>query len=270
MSGLKLTLKKSPTRRLIADGLSADRLLGRSVREVEFTKLSWVEPSLDTGSTIGDWFRVETTSPATTTCVCIEGDLARFDRVAAFQSSGNLHVDGDVGDLLGCGMKGGIVIVGGNAGSRTAAAAPGSRTGMQGGRLEIQGDVGDELASRMRRGEVFIAGNAGDYVAGNLIAGTVMVAGSVGEQPAFGMRRGSLLLGEAHSMSVKGSQVSRFEGLVGRFSSPIPASKLWMRLVSRPHHAATVELIQRFGVENALVCRGDRAVGGQGEILWIA
>jgi formylmethanofuran dehydrogenase subunit C len=65
---------------------------------------------------------------------------------------------------------------------------------MNGGMVIVGGDAGSRAGDRMRRGVIAIAGNAGGHAGSRMIAGTLMVMGKgVGEFPGFGMKRGTLI-----------------------------------------------------------------------------
>jgi formylmethanofuran dehydrogenase subunit C len=65
--------------------------------------------------------------------------------------------------------------------------------GMRGGTLVVRGNAGARLADRMRRGTVAVFGDAGDFMASRMVAGTIALGGSCGLHPAWGMRRGSIV-----------------------------------------------------------------------------
>jgi len=115
------------------------------------------------------------------------GDFSRVHRVGAGLAAGS------AGDWLACEMTGGAVHVGGRCGDNAAAALPGSPLGMRGGMVIVAGDAGGLAGARMRRGVLAIGGACGAAAAFEMRAGTVVVAGAVGAHPAAGMRRGSLV-----------------------------------------------------------------------------
>jgi formylmethanofuran dehydrogenase subunit C len=121
--------------------------------------------------------------------VRVEGDAGRH--VGSEMSGGEIHVSGSAGDCLGGEMKGGLIHVRGRAGDLVGAAYRGSRHGMTGGTILVHGLVGDEAGHTMRRG-LLATGGCGDFVALNMIAGTILVFGPCGARPAAGMRRGTL------------------------------------------------------------------------------
>ncbi|TWU49741.1 GltB/FmdC/FwdC-like GXGXG domain-containing protein [Rubripirellula reticaptiva] len=184
--------------------------------------------------TIGDWFDVQDSDGPDT--VELRGDLRRFDHIGAALSSGELKVVGDAGNFLG-------------------GAADGKRLGMSGGRIVITGNVGDYAGHRMRRGEIWICGNVGRFAAAHMVAGTIVIAGKIGHDFAIGMRRGSLIVSQMPILAD------------GRFSDPVESDFLIASLIAPPETGHLVEFWSRLQDQQVSTRRGDRAVGGQGEIV---
>jgi formylmethanofuran dehydrogenase subunit C len=170
-------------------------------------------PAGRTGVPLAEWFDVvsraeDDASPR----LRLEGDLSRFDFVAAGLDAGMLEVDGPVGDCLGmemsagqlkvhgaardlagCAMRGGLLEVLGDVGDFAAGALPGEMDGMRGGTLVVHGDAGARTADRLRRGTVVVFGDAGDFLASRMVAGTVALGRRCGAHAGWGMRRGSIV-----------------------------------------------------------------------------
>ena len=91
-------------------------------------------------------------------------------------------------------MANGTLTINGNVGDFLGGAIIGERKGMRGGLVIVKGNAGDRVGDQMRRGIILIEGNAGQYCASRMLAGTIGVLGKVGEYLGFGMRRGTLLL----------------------------------------------------------------------------
>ena len=72
----------------------------------------------------------------------------------------------------------------------------GETLGMRGGVLTIGGNAGSLLGERMRRGLVIVGGDAGDYAGGRMVAGTILFKRRVGRDAGYGLRRGSLIFVE--------------------------------------------------------------------------
>jgi len=70
-------------------------------------------------------------------------------------------------------MRGGRIRIRGSAGSRLGSAVPGSQRGMRGGVILVDGDAGDEVGAVMRRGLIVVGGRCGEFAAAGAIAGSV-------------------------------------------------------------------------------------------------
>lgn len=162
---------------------------------------------------LGEWFQVMAQADsAASPALRLEGDLSRFDCVAAGLAAGSVVVQGAVGDgvglgmsagvvtvqghardLAGCAMRGGTLEIQGDVGDLAASAMPGEPFGMSGGTLLVRGNAGARLADCMRRGTVAVHGNAGEFLASRLVAGTVAIGGRCGAHAGWAMRRGSVI-----------------------------------------------------------------------------
>jgi formylmethanofuran dehydrogenase subunit C len=121
----------------------------------------------------------------------VTGPVGRH--AAESMRGGRLDVAGAAGDWLAAEMSGGEVHVAGNAGDNVAGALAGSPTGMRGGLVVVGGDAGSLVGARLRRGIVAIAGDCGAAPGFEMRAGTVVIGGRVGGCPGLGMRRGSIV-----------------------------------------------------------------------------
>ncbi len=192
---------------------------------------------------LGDLFRVSSrTTAGDVDRIVMEGDFKRFHHIAAGHRQGEFIVEGSVGNMLG-----------GPAGN--------CQMGMQGGRVDVRGDAGNNAGHRMRRGILVVGGNVGRLVASHMIAGTLVVGGTVGEKAAYAMRRGTLIV--STSLDLKSP----------RFSPPnqtfTPFWAVFCKSVL-PHlvaGSAAAELVRQLESGYVETRRGDRAVGGQGEIV---
>ena len=124
--------------------------------------------------------------------IVVDGD-AGHDTGRAMRS-GIIEIRGNAGDNTGSGMCGGRLSIDGNVGARTGGPAAGERRGQQGGLIHIRGNTGVRAGERMRRGLMVIEGDCGDLLGHRMIAGTLYVGGQAGELAGHGMRRGTLLL----------------------------------------------------------------------------
>jgi formylmethanofuran dehydrogenase subunit C len=183
----------------------------------------------------------------------IEGGAG--DYLGALMTTGEIHCTGDAGMFAACEMAGGRLLVEGNVGDFVASALPGSMDGMRGGEVIVRGDAGERLGDRMRRGLLAVLGNAGNFAASRLVAGTVAIGGSIGAHPAFGMRRGTLVLAQVQP------------DLLPTFVPSVHDITVFWRLLSRQlaplgdlFEGLTARMPQRFV--------GDLAVDGKGEVFF--
>ena len=93
-------------------------------------------------------------------------------------------------------MAGGSIAIAGDAGERAGGINVGETLGMRGGVLTIGGNAGSLLGERMRRCLVIVCGDAGDYAGGRMVAGTILLKRRAGANAGFGLRRGTLIFVE--------------------------------------------------------------------------
>src|SRR5204863_432795 len=77
----------------------------------------------------------------------------------------------------------------------------GEVSGMRGGVVIVRGDAGARAGDKLRRGTIIIEGNAGDHAGSRMIAGTLIVRGAAGALPGYLMNRGTVVLGTSASLS---------------------------------------------------------------------
>jgi formylmethanofuran--tetrahydromethanopterin N-formyltransferase len=125
-------------------------------------------------------------------------NLPPLDGIGAGMRGGTLVIEGDAGNDLGASMKGGVIRVTGSAGDRVGGPAVGSDRGMTGGEIFIDGSAGRHVGYYMRRGLIAVRGDAGPSAGYRMLAGTIIIGGSAADHPALEARRGTvLLLGDA-------------------------------------------------------------------------
>ncbi|MBA4019101.1 MAG: formylmethanofuran dehydrogenase subunit C [Pirellula sp.] len=202
---LTLTYQNHSSIPVEVEGIVPEALRGRSVAEIERTKILHGNREVP----LAELFRVS--GSAEDEQITFVGDLAGVHWIGAKQrlgvirvegdagrhlgselDGGTIHVSGDAGDFPGTEMRSGLIHVRGSVGNLAGGAYRGSARGMTGGTLLIGGDAGHEVGSTMRRGLIAVGGNVGDLAAFNMIAGTVLVMGAAGQRAAAGMRRGTL------------------------------------------------------------------------------
>ena len=206
MSALTFTLKKDLTQRLDVSPLTPDTLTEKSAKDIA-TTLLWYgkqqvradeafditgddanniafKNSSDKLDYIGSHMKFGS--------ITIEGNAGNY---LGFQMrNGDITLNGNALDFAACGMAKGTLTINGDVGDFLGGAIIGERRGMRGGLVIIKGNAGDRVGDQMRRGIILIEGNVGQYCASRMLAGTIGVLGNVGEYIGFGMRRGTLLL----------------------------------------------------------------------------
>lgn len=127
----------------------------------------------------------------------VRGPLGHY--AFAYNLAADARVDGDVGNGVGEGMRGGSVRVRGNAGIGLGVA-------MRGGTLAVYGVAGDRVGAAMIGGEVLTRGDVGADVGVGARGGTILIGGDCG--PRLGDPQGSLII------FLRGQAVSLAPGMV--------------------------------------------------------
>src|SRR5918992_563995 len=159
---LTLTLREAPAVPLQAEVLCPDRLAGASRSEIEALPV-WHG---NERTRVGEFFAVSGSGDD----VRLEGDLSRVKLVGA-----------------------GMLVVRGSAGCRLGGVHPGERAGMRGGEIVVAGDAGAQAGAGLRRGLIAVAGRVGDAAGLRMLAGTIVALGGLGPRAGAGMRRGSIV-----------------------------------------------------------------------------
>lgn len=125
--------------------------------------------------------------------IVVHGDAGAF--LGSGMSGGLIEVRGACGAYAATGMSGGELRVDRDAGDYLGAALPGERLGMRGGNVVVRGNAGTRVGERMRGGLILVNGQAGASCAARMIAGTVVARNGAGAGVGRGMRRGTVVLG---------------------------------------------------------------------------
>ncbi len=236
-------------------------------------------PLGNSSAEVGELFDVE--GDASDGNLLMEGDLRAVRSIGAGGSSGRIAVRGDVGPRAGLGMSGGEVTVegsvgpwagaemsggflriAGDAGHGLGAALPGSGKGMTEGVILVGGAAGNDVGLAMRRGLIAVGGGVGVGAGRWMIAGSLFFFGRAGPMVGMGMKRGTIALFGQHDGPDHG--VLPTFAPAGRDRPPFLT--IYLRQLAR----------WGFPVPPAVLAgplaryNGDRADGGQGEILvWV-
>ena len=206
MSALTFLLKETPRQRVDLSPLTPDFLKGKSPVEITAIELACGNSRLRVGelfslsgedasrlvikNSCGKLDRIG--QAMTTGSITVHGNAGAYLGFA--MKNGGITVHGSVGAYAASGMTSGLLHIRGNADDFLAASIPGERYGMKGGTVIVSGNAGDRVGDHMRRGAVLIEGDAGDFCASRMLAGTIAVLGKAAGFAGQGMKRGSLLL----------------------------------------------------------------------------
>ncbi|MDP3087361.1 MAG: formylmethanofuran dehydrogenase subunit C [Methylotenera sp.] len=183
--------------------------------------------------------------------ITLEGDAGAY--LGFGLKNGIIHCKGNAQAFAACNMVSGLLKIDGNAGDFLGGASPGLRKGMRGGTVIVKGNAGDRAGDQMRRGLILIEGNAGDYCASRMIAGTIGILGNVGDYACFNMKRGTLMLTKLPKLhaSIQDCGMHTLPFLNLMFKSFKPFNTRFSKIETKR--------VQRFV--------GDAACNGNGEIL---
>ncbi|MGA8170677.1 MAG: formylmethanofuran dehydrogenase subunit C [Methylocystis sp.] len=266
MKPLLFALRQEPSQRLDLSGLTPDRLVGRTQKEIESIAIGTTKVD----ARVGDVFKVRVGDPHVTH---FEGGSERFDLLGAKLLPGfEIHVEGDVGAQLARGAQGGTIAVAGDAGAFVASGMTGGHiaihgdcgdflgaplageiAGMAGGRVVVGGNVGERAGDRLRRGIIIVEGDAGADLGSRAIAGTIIALGVVAGRIGYLNKRASLVLAQGGDFGPTYVDCGAHHFTFARLFSRALAedSRRASRLLSQK--------LRRFA--------GDTAVYGKGEIL---
>lgn len=205
MSGWRLTLRHAPALRVdlrgvlpaTLGGLSAAQIgqvtVGHGASRVPLGEFFAVQADDDDALVFdGDLSRVDRVGwQMAGGRLTVHGPAGHY--AGGCMTGGELQVHGPVGLLAACEMAGGLLTIDGDAGDFAASTLPGSMDGMRGGTLLVKGNAGERFGDRMRRGTALVFGDAGDFLASRMVAGTIAIGGQAGAHAGYGMRRGSLV-----------------------------------------------------------------------------
>jgi len=263
---LLFALRQEPEQRLDLSKLTPDRLVGRSLKEIEAIAIGTTKVDVK----VGDIFKLRAGDPQ---ALHFEGGSERFDLLGAKLLPGfTIRVEGDVGAQLGRGAQGGTITIAGDAGPYVASGMTGGHiaidgdagdflagplageiAGMAGGRVVVRGSVGAWAGDRLRRGIIVVEGDAGADLGARAIAGTIIALGKTQGRVGYLNKRASLVLAHAQDFGPT---------YVDCGAHHFAFAKLFARALTEDSRRASRLLSQSLRRH-----AGDTAVYGKGEIL---
>jgi formylmethanofuran dehydrogenase subunit C len=208
MTALTFSLKKPLQFSVNCTALTPSNLQGKSIHEIASTVIIYGNQNVTVGDLFdisgkdAHHFCFKNTSDKLEHLganlaggsITIEGNAGAYLGFA--MTNGEIHCHGNTADFAACNMAGGLLKIDGNVGHFLGGASPGLRKGMRGGTVIVKGNAGERTGDLMRRGLILIEGNVGDYCGSRMIAGTIGVLGNMGKYAAYNMQRGTLLFAQ--------------------------------------------------------------------------
>ncbi len=139
--------------------------------------------------------------------IIVEGNAGMH--LGAYMKGGKIVVRGNCDDWVGGMMEGGEIVIEGNAGNRVGCNYWGESEGMKGGKIIIRGNAGNYIGEKMVDGEIVIEGDAGDFVGSEMKGGKIIISGNAG-YTGWDMKGGEI---EAGSCELSPSFVKESEGV---------------------------------------------------------
>lgn len=265
---LTLTLATGTNRPVDLEGITPDRLAGKSPGEIGRLEILHGHDRIP----LGELFRLS--GEHSDGRLHLEGALDGVHRIGtgmaggeivvhgnagrhlgAGMTGGTIRVEGNAGDWAGVEMKGGVIHVRGSAGDHAGAVYAGSRRGMTEGTILIEGDSGDGVGRSLRRGLLAIGGSCGAHAGLGMIAGTILVFGPCGPYPGAEMRRGTI--------GLFGPDPPR---LLPTFRRAGRFRPLFMTLIERELHRLGFPMASGMTDKELTLDRGDLISLGKGEV----
>jgi len=208
MTPLVLTLRCRPDQRLDMSALVPQKLTGKTIREIARIELQTTRERVTLGDVFkirkgspatirldGGCDRLDKIAAGMTEGeIIVEGDVGQ--QAGRLMKGGRLLICGSAGPWAASGMSGGTIEIGRHAGERLAAPLGGETAGMRGGLVIVHGDAGERAGDRLRRGTIIVEGRAGPFAGSRMIAGTMILAQSVGPMPGTLMGRGTIVMAD--------------------------------------------------------------------------
>ena len=166
MSALTFTLKQQPAQRVDLSPLTCDKLNGLSLAEIGAILLQSGKAKIPvsdlfemTGEDVQhiviknsnaklDFIGKELNGGK----ICVHGDAGAY--LAMGMKAGEIKVSGNAGLFAACEMKNGYLEISGNVGDLLGAAQVGNKNGMKGGLVLVKGNAGERVGDHLRRGTI--------------------------------------------------------------------------------------------------------------------
>ena len=117
--------------------------------------------------------------------ITIEGDIG--DWLGMLNHGSRITVNGNAGDYAGDNAWDGEILIKGNAGNAIGLYA-------YGGALVVHGNVGNGVGQMLKGGTIVVSGNVGDEVGMYMVGGKIIIGGNAGKDLGQTMIRGAIYI----------------------------------------------------------------------------
>ncbi|MCS7120476.1 MAG: formylmethanofuran dehydrogenase subunit C [Candidatus Bathyarchaeota archaeon] len=124
--------------------------------------------------------------------IFIEGNIGM--RLGEMMVGGEIIVMGDADSWVGCMMMGGRIEIFGSADDHVGSTLRGEVNGMRGGTIVVHGNAGNEVGRNMMGGFIRIMGNVGEFAGANMKDGSILVGGDCGGRAGANMLNGRIIV----------------------------------------------------------------------------
>jgi len=209
---LVFSLRTKPDQRLDLSPLVPHLLAGKTAAEISGVALGTTRHAVTVGDVIrvkmgdpqqlrieGSCDRLDLVGHAMRDGeIVVDGDVGA--RAGRLMSGGRLIIGGNAGPWAASGMTGGTLEITHSAGDRLGGPLAGEMAGMRGGVVIVRGDAGERVGDRMRRGTIVVEGRSGAHAGSRMLAGTLILRRAAGALPGYLMRRGTIVLVEGSNV----------------------------------------------------------------------
>lgn len=272
MNGLVLTLKQKLLIRVNMSPVIPDNLRHKKLADIKKIKVQHGNRKLDLGDLFDIDGDSQSNTITIKKCIDkldfighamtagnihVSGNVG--DYLGKNMTGGKITVSGNAGQWAGTGMNNAHIEIRKNAGDYLGAAIPENQFNyMKGGLIHVYGNAGTRVGEYMRRGIIAIEGDVGDYCGCRMRAGTILVLGNSSRHTGYQMKRGSIILTKKPRINtLTFSDCGQFElGFINLLFKELSALSRRFNVLnkSRP-------VVQRIV--------GDISVAGKGELLLI-
>jgi formylmethanofuran dehydrogenase subunit C len=127
--------------------------------------------------------------------IVVKGNIGHF--IGYKMKGGTIVIYGKTRNYLGAKMVNGVIEVFGDVGHRVGCKLQGEKSGkgMRGGSIIIHGNAGADVGWGMAGGTIVVEGSVGNFAGSDMVGGVVVIKGGSGIYPGLGMVSGRIVIG---------------------------------------------------------------------------